>query len=142
MFACSQQDKRRRHRISIGQRLLSHIPAAAARLLCALFGLSGELCTSPHQDNIMHASKVIASTAAAISLIGAIGFAYAQSSSTDTTRSTTNPQTGTQTSPPATMNTDPSMRNQPQTRSTDGTGNTSANSRDMSGERMARSDRN
>jgi len=90
----------------------------------------------------MHASKVLASTAAAITLIGAIGFAYAQSDSRDATRSTTNPQTGTQTSPSESTNTDPSMRNQPPSRSTDGTGNTSANTRDMSGELMARGDRN
>jgi len=104
--------------------------------------MTGELCTSPYQERIMHASKVLASATAAISLIGAIGFAYAQSTSPDATRSTTNPQTGTQTSSPESTNTDPSMRNQPQSRSTDGTGNTSANTRDMSGERMARSDRN
>lgn len=87
----------------------------------------------------MHASKVLGSTAAAFALIGAIGFAYAQSGNMDSNRSNTNAQMG---SPPATTNTDPSMSNQPQSRPTYGTDNTSADSRAMSGERMARSDRN
>jgi hypothetical protein len=90
----------------------------------------------------MHASKVLASTAAAITLIGAIGFAYAQSGSTWANRSTTNTQMGTQTSSPATTTNGPNMRNQPQDRTNYGTGNTSNNARDMSGERMARGDRN
>lgn len=103
----------------------------------------------------MNAAKLLASTAAAVTLAGAIGFAYAQSNSTDSTRSTTNPQTGSQTTTPSSS--DQTMRNQSQNRSNDGTGSTSSgnpnrssdgtgnmssSSRDMSGERMARGDRN
>ena len=88
----------------------------------------------------MKASKYLASTVAAVTVVGAIGFAYAQSNTYDSSRSTGATQAQNQT--PSTTASDPSMQNQPQSGTTDGTRTLSPNTRDMSGERMARADRN
>jgi hypothetical protein len=60
----------------------------------------------------MNASKFLASTAAAITVVGTIGFVYAQTSPSNPTGATTSPQTQGQITPPGQPTpTNPSMQN-------------------------------
>ena len=64
----------------------------------------------------MNASKLLISTATAAAVLGAIGFAYAQSTDNNATGTITPGQTNTEpTTPAAAMPTSPAMQNAPDT---------------------------
>jgi hypothetical protein len=86
----------------------------------------------------MNASKLIASSVAALTVVGAIGLAYAQTApnSSNTTPST---MPSTTTTPSGTMNNKNTM---PSTSTTTGTMNNNVNTDNTTTERAARADRN
>lgn len=97
----------------------------------------------------MNAPKFLASAAAAVTVVGAISFAYAQTTTDSPTGTPSNPtmRDGATTPSQSTPN-NPGMQNRQRDGSTesmnrDSTGNTSRDSTGtMSNERMARADRN